>query len=124
MVEKRKYETVKEFAKDYRTEIIPMLKSKGFTLSINTSKGSYWNDGRMNFMIKKVPNNFYVWTNEYSRYNKTEKSNKLLNTIRDRVRNLIAVTTDGLDVDLNFDYHKDVRYKPIPEGWDFDNVNN
>ena len=124
MVEKRQYETIKEFAKDYRTEIIPMMKSKGFTLSINTSKGSYWNDGRMNFMIKKVPNNFYVWTNEYSRYNKTEKSNKLLNTIRDRVRNLIAVTTDGLDVDLNFDYHKDVRYKPIPEGWDFDNVNN
>ena len=118
MVEKRQYETIKEFAKDYRTEIIPMMKSKGFTLSINTSKGSYWNDGRMNFQIKKVPSNFYVWTNEYSRYNKTEKSQKLLNTIRDRVRNLIAVTTDGLDVDLNFDYHKDVRYKPIPEGWD------
>ena len=118
MVEKRQYETIKEFAKDYRTEIIPMMKSKGFTLSINTSKGSYWNDGRMNFMIKKIPSNFYVWTNEYSRYNKTEKSQKLLNTIRDRVRNLIAVTTDGLDVDLNFDYHKDVRYKPIPEGWD------
>ena len=122
MVEKRQYETIKEFAKDYRTEIIPMMKSKGFTLSINTSKGSYWNDGRMNFMIKKVPNNFYVWTNEYSRYNKTEKSQKLLNTIRDRVRNLIAVTTDGLDVDLNFDYHRNVRYKPIPEGWDTNEV--
>ena len=62
--------------------------------------------------------NFYVWTSEYNRYNKTEKSQKLLNTIRDRVKKLIAVTTDGLDVDLNFDYHKDVRYKPIPEGWD------
>ena len=117
MVEKRKYETVKDFAKDYRTEIIPMLKSKGFTLSINTSKGSYWNDGRMNFVIKKVPRNFYVWTNEYNRYNKTEKSNKLLNTIRDRVSNLISVTTD-LDVDLNFDYGKGVRYKEIPKGWD------
>ena len=118
MVEKRQYETIKEFAKDYRTEIIPMLKSKGFTLSINTSRGSYYQDGRMNFVIKKIPSNFYVWTNEYSRYNKTEKSQKLLNTIRDRVKNLIAVTTDLLDVDLNFDYHKDVRYKPIPEGWD------
>ena len=117
MVEKRQYETIKEFAKDYRTEIIPMLKSKGFTLSINTSRGSYYQDGRMNFVIKKIPSNFYVWTNEYSRYNKTEKSQKLLNTIRDRVKNLIAVTTD-LDVDINFDYHKDVRYKPIPEGWD------
>ena len=118
MVEKRQYETIKEFAKDYRTEIIPMLKSKGFTLSVNTSRGSYYQDGRMNFVIKKIPSNFYVWTNEYSRYNKTEKSQKLLNTIRDRVRNLIAVTTDGLDVDLNFDYHRNVRYKPIPEGWD------
>ena len=124
MVEKRQYETIKEFAKDYRTEIIPMLKSKGFTLSINTSRGSYYQDGRMNFVIKKIPSNFYVWTNEYSRYNKTEKSQKLLNTIRDRVKNLIAVTTDLLDVDLNFDYHKDVRYKPIPEGWDSDNGNN
>ena len=121
MVEKRLYETVKDFAKDYRTEIIPMLKSKGFTLSINTSKGSYYNDGRINFMIKKVPNNFYVWTNEYSRYNKTEKSQKLLNTIRDRVRNLISVTTD-LDVELNFDYHRNVQYKPIPEGWDTNEV--
>ena len=117
MVEKRQYETVKEFAKDYRTEIIPMMKSKGFTLSINTSKGSYWNDGRMNFQIKKIPSNFYVWTNEYNRYNKTEKSQKLLNTIRDRVKKLVAENTT-LDVDLNFDYHKDVRYKPIPEGWD------
>ena len=123
MVEKRQYETIKEFAKDYRTEIIPMLKSKGFTLSVNTSRGSYYQDGRMNFVIKKIPSNFYVWTNEYSRYNKTEKSQKLLNTIRDRVRNLISVTTD-LDVDINFDYHKDVRYKPIPEGWDSDNGNN
>ena len=117
MVEKRQYETIKEFAKDYRTEIIPMLKSKGFTLSINTSKGSYWMDGRMNFVIKKIPSNFYVWTNEYSRYNKTEKSQKLLNTMRDRVKNLIAVTTD-LDVDLAFDYDKNIHYKPIPEGWD------
>ena len=116
MVEKRQYETVKEFAKDYRTEIIPMLKSKGFTLSISTSKGSYWNDGRMNFQIKKIPSNFYVWTHEYSKYNKTEKSQKLLNTIRDRVRNLLLST--DLDIDLNFDYHKNVRYKPIPEGWD------
>jgi len=123
MVEKRKYETVKDFAKEYRTEIIPMLKSKGFTLSINTSKGSYWNDGRMNFQIKKVPNNFYVWTNEYSKYNKTEKSQKLINAIRDRVKKLVAENTT-LDVDLNFDYHKDVRYKPIPEGWDSDNGNN
>ena len=116
MVEKRKYVTVKDFAKDYRTEIIPMMKSKGFTLSINTSKGSYWNDGRINFQIKKIPSNFYVWTNEYSKYNKTEKSQKLLNTIRDRVSGIILES--NLDVDLNFDYHKDVRYKPIPEGWD------
>jgi len=122
MVEKRQYETIKEFAKDYRTEIIPMMKSKGFTLSINTSKGSYWNDGRINFMIKKVPSNFYVWTNEYNRYSKTEKSQKLINAIRDRVKNLIAVTTDGLDVDLNFDYHKTVRYKEVPEGWDTNEV--
>ena len=117
MVEKRQYETIKEFARDYRTEIGPMLKSKGFTLTISTSKGSYWNDGRMNFQIKKIPSNFYVWTNEYNRYNKTEKSQKLLNTIRDRVKKLVAENTT-LDVDLNFDYHKDVRYKPIPEGWD------
>ena len=116
MVEKREYETIKEFARDYRTEIVPMLKSKGFTLRINTSKGSYWNDGRMNFVIKNVPNNFYVWTHEYNRYSKTEKSMKLLEVIRDRVRNLIALT--DLDVDINFDYDRNVRYKPIPEGWD------
>ena len=121
MVEKRQYETVKEFAKDYRTEIIPMLKSKGFTLSISTSKGSYWNDGRMNFQIKKIPSNFYVWTHEYNRYSKTVKSNKLLEVIRDRVRNLLLST--DLDVDLNFDYHKDVRYKPVPDGWDDDDRN-
>ena len=120
MVEKRQYETIKEFAKDYRTEIGPMMKSKGFTLSISTSKGSYWNDGRMNFQIKKIPSNFYVWTNEYNRYSNTEKSQKLLNTIRDRVRNLLLST--DLDVDTNFDYHKNVRYKPIPEGWDTNEV--
>ena len=120
MVEKRQYETIKEFAKDYRTEIGPMLKSKGFTLTISTSKGSYWNDGRMNFKVKKVPSNFYVWTNEYSKYQKTDKSQRLLESIRDRVRNLLL--SSDLDVDLNFDYHKDVRYKPIPEGWDTNEV--
>lgn len=120
MVEKRQYETVKELAKDYRAEITPMLKSKGFTLSISTSKGSYWNDGRMNFQIKKVPSNFYVWTHEYNRYSKTEKSQKLLKVIRDRVNAIILES--NLDVDLNFDYHKNVRYKPIPEGWDTNEV--
>ena len=119
---KQEYETVKEFAKDYRLEIVPMMKSKGFGVSISTSKGSYYYDGRLNFQIKKIPKNFYVWTNEYNRYSKTVKSNKLLEVIRDRVRNLIAPT--NLDVDLNFDYHKDVRYKEIPEGWDSDNGNN
>jgi hypothetical protein len=61
-----------------------------------------------------------VILNSVARYNKTEKSNKLLNTIRDRVRNLLLST--DLDVDLNFDYHKTVRYKPIPEGWDTNEV--
>jgi len=116
MVEKREYETIKEFARDYRTEIVPMLKSKGFTLRINTSKGSYWNDGRMNFVIKNVPNNFYVWTHEYNRYSKTEKSQKLLGVIRDRVNSILVES--NLDVDMNFDYDRNIRYKPIPTGWD------
>ena len=117
---KQEYETIREFAKDYRLEIVPMMKSKGFGVSISTSKGSYWNDGRMNFQIKKVPSNFYVWTHEYNRYSKTEKSQKLLKVIRDRVNAIILES--NLDVDLNFDYHKNVRYKPIPEGWDTNEV--
>ena len=121
MVEKRQYETVKEFAKDYRSEIVPMLKSKGFTLRINTSKGSYYYDGRMNFVIKGVPSNFYVWTHEYNRYSKTEKSQKLLGVIRDRVNSILVES--NLDVDMNFDYDKGVRYKPVPDGWDDDDRN-
>ena len=118
---KQEYETIKEFAKDYRLEIVPMMKSKGFGISISTSKGSYYYDGRLNFQIKKIPSNFYVWTNEYNRYSKTEKSQKLLRVLRERVTKLIAENT-SLDVDLNFDYHTDVRYKPVPEGWDIDEV--
>ena len=117
---KQEYETIREFAKDYRLEIGPMMKSKGFTVSISTSKGSYYYDGRLNFQIKKIPSNFYVWTNEYNRYNKTEKSQKLLKVIRDRVNDILIES--NLDVDLNFDYHTDVRYKPVPEGWDIDEV--
>ena len=60
--------------------------------------------------------NFYVWTNEYSKYQKTDKSQRLLESIRDRVRNLLL--SSDLDVDLNFDYDNNIRYKPIPEGWD------
>ena len=84
---KQEYETIREFAKDYRLEIGPMMKSKGFTVSISTSKGSYYYDGRLNFQIKKIPSNFYVWTNEYNRYSKTEKSQKLLS----------AISTHGMD---------------------------
>ena len=116
---KQEYETIREFAKDYRLEIVPMMKSKGFGVSISTSKGSYYYDGRLNFQIKKIPSNFYVWTNEYNRYSKTVKSEKLLSTIRERVTKLIAENT-GLDVDLSFGYHKDVRWKDIPDGWDDD----
>ena len=119
---KQEYETIKEFAKDYRLEIVPMMKSKGFGISISTSKGSYYYDGRLNFQIKKIPSNFYVWTNEYNRYSKTVKSQKLLSTIRERVTKLVAENT-SLDVDLNFDYHKDVRWKEIPDGWDDDDRN-
>ena len=115
------YESAKDFARDYRLEIVPMMKSKGFTLRINTSKGSYWNDGRMNFVIKKVPSNFYVWTHGYNRYSKTEKSQKLLGVIRDRVNSILVES--NLDVDMNFDYDRNVRYKPIPEGWDDDDRN-
>jgi hypothetical protein len=70
----------------------------------------------MNFVIKNVPNNFYVWTHEYNRYSKTEKSMKLLEVIRDRVNSILVES--NLDVDINFDYDRNVRYKPIPEGWD------
>ena len=114
------YESAKDFARDYRLEIVPMMKSKGFGISISTSKGSYYYDGRLNFQIKKIPSNFYVWTNEYSKYHKTDKSQKLLNTIRDRVNSILVES--NLDVDTNFDYHKDVRYKEIPEGWDINEV--
>ena len=118
---KQEYETIREFAKDYRLEIVPMMKSKGFGISISTSKGSYYYDGRLNFQIKKIPSNFYVWTNEYNRYSKTEKSQKLLRVLRERVTKLIAENT-SLDVDLNFDYHKDVRWKEVPDGWDTNEV--
>ena len=102
------YNTVKEFARMYRKEILPILKSKGFTVAVKTSKRSYYHDGRISIMIKSVPSNFDVYDpdNSYIRQ-LTDNARKLLDTIKDRIRTL--ATAEDLDLEIDMDYD---RYIP------------
>ena len=102
------YNNVKEFARMYRKEILPILKSKGFIVAVKTSKRSYYHDGKISVTIKSVPSNFDVWDTEntYVRH-LTDNAKKLLDTIKDRISTL-AVAKD-LDLEINMMYD---RYIP------------
>ena len=102
------YSEVKEFARKYRKEVLPILKFKGFIVAVKTSKRSYYHDGRISIMIKSVPSNFDVYDpdNSYIRQ-LTDNARKLLDTIKDRIRTL--ATAEDLDLEIDMDYD---RYIP------------
>ena len=100
------YETAAEFGRDLRKEISPLLKSKGFDIKLSTTKHSYYNEGNLNIKIKKVPKNFPVWVDEYSKWRVTPNAERLVQTIKER----IGVLVDQLDIDVSVDYDKKVPF--------------
>ena len=114
------FKTAAELGREFRSEVAPMLKSKGFNLKIATSRRSYYHDGKLNVSITKVPTNFPVWKSEYSRWDRTDNADRLIATIKDRIKTLISnnnVELDSkgeeqLDVDVNIEYGSSVRYIP------------
>jgi|TARA_Y100000310_G_scaffold221425_1_gene223000 hypothetical protein len=100
------FKTAAEFGRVFRSEIAPILKSKGFNLSVATTRKSFYSDGRLNVKITKVPTNFPVWKSEYSRWERTDNAEKLLSTIRGRMRSLIS--NNNVELDSNGDCHIDI----------------
>ena len=98
------YNNVKEFARMYRKEILPILKSKGFTVAVKTSKRSYYHDGQISILIKSVPSNFDVYDPENTYVRQlTDNANKLLDTIKERIRTLAVAADLDLQIDMNYD---------------------
>ncbi len=98
------YNNVKEFARMYRKEILPILKSKGFTVAVKTSKRSYYHDGLISILIKSVPSNFDVYDPENTYVRQlTDNANKLLDTIKERIRTLAVAADLDLQIDMNYD---------------------
>ena len=114
------FKTAAELGREFRSEIIPMLKSKGFDLRIASSKKSYYHDGKLGVQITKVPTNFPVWTSEYSRWDRTKNADRLLATIEDRIKILISNNNveletkgdGGLDIKVDVEFGSSVRYIP------------
>ena len=114
------FKSAAELGREFRSEVAPMLKSKGFNLRIATSRRSYYHDGKLNVSITKVPTNFPVWTSEYSRWDRTDNADRLIATIKDRIKTLISNNNveldskgeESLDVDIEVSYGRDVRYIP------------
>tara|TARA_R100000781_G_scaffold95009_1_gene59288 strand:+ start:35 stop:406 length:372 start_codon:yes stop_codon:yes gene_type:complete len=114
------FDSAAGLGKVFRSEIIPMLKSKGFNLKVATTRKSYYSDGKINVEINKVPTNFPVWKSEYSRWDKTENADRLIQTIKNRIDTLIennnrdmeAKDYAGLDIDVSVNYGSGVRYIP------------
>jgi len=101
------FKTATELGREFRSEVAPMLKSKGFGLKIATSRKSYYHDGRLNVSITKVPTNFPVWTSEYSRWDKTDNADRLLSTIKDRIN--ILISNNNVELDSKGDDHLDIN---------------
>jgi hypothetical protein len=97
------YETVTDFGREFRKEIAPILKSKGFGIKLTTSTRGYHHDGSVNIKINKVPTNFPVWKDEYSRWRITDKAQKLLSSIE--TRTTIKLNHE-LDLRMEFEYDR------------------
>ena len=114
------FKTAAELGREFRSEVAPMLKSKGFDLRIASSRKSYYHDGKLGVQIIKVPTNFPVWTSEYSRWDRTKNADRLIATIKYRIKTLISNNNveldskgeESLDVDIEVSYGRDVRYIP------------
>ena len=119
------FDSAAGLGKVFRSEVIPMLKSKGFNLKVATTKNSYYHDGKINVTIDKVPTNFPVWKSQYSRWDRTENADRLTETIKNRLSTLIdenntlLIEDDkyGLDIDISVSYGKDIKFIPY-EGMD------
>ena len=119
------FDSAAGLGKIFRSEVIPMLKSKGFNLSVATTRKSYYHDGKINVTINKVPTNFPVWKSQYSRWDRTENADRLTETIKNRLSTLIdenntlLVEDDkyGLDIDISVSYSNDIKFIPY-EGMD------
>ena len=117
------FDSAAGLGKVFRSEVIPMLKSKGFNLSVATTRKSYYHDGKINVTINKVPTNFPVWKSEYSRWDRTENADRLTQTIKNRIDTLIennnrdmeAKDYTGLDIDVEVSYGRDIKYIPYEE---------
>ena len=112
------FDTAAGLGKVVRSEILPMIKSKGFNLSVSTKKQSYYHDGEVNVNITKVPSNFPVWIDSYGRYSRTKNAERLLETIKLRINTLISTQNeerelhnlDGLDIDLEVHYDRKIPF--------------
>ena len=119
------FDSAAGLGKVFRSEVIPMLKSKGFNLQVATTKNSYYHDGKINVTINKVPTNFPVWKSEYSRWDRTENANRLTETIKDRLKTLVSENNSllekddkyALDIDIEVSYGKNIKFIPY-EGMD------
>ena len=114
------FKTAAELGREFRSEVAPILKSKGFGLKIATSRKNYYHDGRITITINKVPTNFPVWVSEYSRWDRTDNADKLLSTIKDRINVLISnnnkVLESGgdihMDINIEVEFGRSVPYIP------------
>ena len=121
------FNSAKELGSVFRSEIIPMLKSKGFNLKVSTTRKSYYHDGKINVTINKVPSNFPVWKSEYSRWDRTENANRLKETIMNRLKTLVSENNsllenngDGeLDIDTEVSFGSNIKFIPY-EGMEDD----
>tara|TARA_R110001592_G_scaffold5372_1_gene29595 strand:- start:4477 stop:4830 length:354 start_codon:yes stop_codon:yes gene_type:complete len=103
------YETAADVGRDLRKEIVPTMKSKGFNLSISTTKGNYYNDGKISVIVKKVPKNFPVWVDEYSRWQTTINAKRLVETIDKRIDTKLR-DFSVLDVDVDVSYDRNIKF--------------
>jgi len=114
------FRTASELGREFRSEIAPMLKSKGFDLKISTSRNSYYHDGKLGVQIIKVPTNFPVWVSKYSRWDRTKNADRLVATIEDRIKILISNNNveletngdDSVDIKVDVEFGHSVKYIP------------
>ena len=117
---KKMFNSAAELGREFRSEVAPMLKSRGFDVRMTSSKRSYYHDGKLKVSIIKVPTNFPVWKSQYSRWDRTDNADRLISTIKDRINVLISnnnkVLESGgdihMDINIEVEFGRSVPYIP------------
>lgn len=113
------YETLKLAVRRMRTENMALMKPRGFDIKITPSKQGYWNSNVVKININTPE--WFEWCRDGSYWVRSDKANKLINSITKRIVTLILDISNDPEEKFSWEYTSppENKYDDILNGIDF-----